>query len=93
LTLLVAVIVVLFAAAWLSGRTTVSEVHTRSVRVVPGETLWSIARSNPTPGLSTAESVRVLAEINGLEDATVVAGAVLQVPAGDAAFDRTLALR
>lgn len=53
---------------------------TRTVLVAPEDTLWRLAQANPLPGLSTAETVRVIREINGLEDSTLAVGQVLSVP-------------
>ncbi|MFU8890192.1 MAG: LysM peptidoglycan-binding domain-containing protein [Anaerosomatales bacterium] len=58
------------------------EVRTRPVRVVQGDSLWTLARANPVAGLSTAETVDLLRHINGLEGSVVHAGQLLEVPGG-----------
>jgi LysM repeat protein len=54
---------------------------TQAVQVQAGETLWSIARAHPVPGLSTAQAVETIARDNGLADAHLSAGQTLVVPA------------
>jgi len=81
--ILMLLIVTLFALAWLSGRASSDGLATLDLRVRPGQTLWSIAREHPTPGRSTAETVELLSELNGLEGGTLVAGDVLRVPAAE----------
>ena len=94
MALLALIIVVLFAAAWLSGGRTAGAVpETRRLRVEPGQTLWSIAREHPAPGLSTAETVQILAQINGLKGAGLVAGEMLEVPKGTPPSGEKLASR
>lgn len=51
-----------------------------AVTVPENATLWDIARSNPVPGLSTAETVAAIRAHNGLESAVVLVGQSLQVP-------------
>lgn len=58
------------------------DITTRTVRVVQGESLWTLARANPVEGLSTAETAELLRQINGLEGAVVYAGQLLEVPGG-----------
>ncbi|MDF1542450.1 MAG: LysM peptidoglycan-binding domain-containing protein [Anaerosomatales bacterium] len=58
------------------------EVRTRPVRVVQGDSLWTLARANPLSGLTTDETVDVLRQINGLESSVVHAGQLLEVPGG-----------
>lgn len=85
------VILTLIAAAWISARPTRSDVGTRVVRVSPGDSLWSIAQRHQVPGRSTAETVEILATMNGLESSKLVAGAELRVPSR--ADDGALAMR
>lgn len=92
-TVLALIVVALFAAAWLSGRAPSQELATETLRVRPGQTLWSIAREHPSPGRSTAETVQFLAQINGLEGVAVAAGAMLEVPAAGTPSRSTLASR
>jgi len=61
------------------------------VKVGSGETLWQIARTHPVEGLTTAETVDLIAEKNRLSDGGVQAGATLMVPS--APGDDTLAMR
>jgi Tfp pilus assembly protein FimV len=56
---------------------------TRTVRVETGDTLWSIARTHPVSGLSTAQAAEKIARDNNLGTGTLAAGAVLVVPAAD----------
>jgi hypothetical protein len=53
----------------------------RRVRVAASDTLWSIAASNPVEGLSTARSVAIMRELNGLTgSAALQPGGVISVP-------------
>lgn len=52
----------------------------RRVVVRTGESLWSIARRNPMPGLSTAETVSLIKRANGLRGSSVASGEALAVP-------------
>jgi len=60
---------------------------TISVRVSPSDTLWSIARANPQPGISTAAAVEAIARVNALSTSSLAPGTVLRVPAPTAAGD------
>jgi len=52
----------------------------RTIRVEAGQTLWSIARSNPMPGLTTQQTAELIARTNGLESGLVAAQTSLRVP-------------
>jgi Tfp pilus assembly protein FimV len=52
-----------------------------TVRVAPSDTLWSIAKTHRTAGMTTAETVERIMRLNGLTDATLQAGALISVPA------------
>ncbi len=52
----------------------------RTVRVESGQTLWSIARSNPVPGLTTQQTAELIAHTNGLTDNRIAAQSSLKVP-------------
>jgi LysM repeat protein len=51
------------------------------VKVERGESLWSIARTHPVPGQTTAQTADAIAQLSGLRDSAVQAGEVLLVPA------------
>ena len=53
----------------------------RTIRVERGQTMWSIARSNPVPGLTTQQTVELIARTNNLECGAVAAQTSLRVPA------------
>lgn len=55
----------------------------QTLQVQAGETLWSIAKTHPVRGLSTAQTVETIAHDNGLDGATLATGQTLIVPAGD----------
>jgi len=86
-------LVTLFAAAWLSGRSANDLETVQQVRVESGDTLWSLAEAHPMPGKSTAETVRVLMELNDIADSTLVAGTVLDVPDAPQGAGSALAMR
>ena len=87
-----AVLVLLIVGASVGAdgsRTHVVAVHT--VRVEAGQTLWSIARSNPLPGLTTQQTAELIARTNGLDDGRVAARTSIRIPV--ATSQRLLALR
>jgi len=86
-------VVTLFAAAWLSGRSANAPATVRQVRVESGDTLWSLAEAHPAPGKSTAETVRLLVDLNDIDGSTVVAGTVLDVPGAQNGAGSDLAMR
>ncbi len=53
---------------------------TRVVKVAPGQSLWHIARETAPPGSSTAQTVRMLRDMNGLETSGLSEGMLLVVP-------------
>lgn len=52
-----------------------------SVDVAAYGTLWEIAANHRVPGLSTAQTVELIAEENNLSSSTLYTGQVLRVPA------------
>lgn len=83
-TILAAVcLLVLTAALAPNLRASQGPSGTTTVLVRPHESLWTIAASHPCPGRTTAETVDVIRSLNGLSDATLHAGTVLRVPAGE----------
>jgi hypothetical protein len=76
-------IAVLLVAGPIMGRQGAVHFETSSVLTSRGDTLWTIARAHPVPGLTTAESVEVIATLNDLETANVQAGTSVRVPASD----------
>ncbi len=69
-----------------TSRDTLSCNNTSTVRVKPSQTLWEIAQSHPLEDRTTAETVEVIREINGLEDSTLYPDQILVVPASDPAL-------
>jgi len=53
---------------------------TASVLVSQGDTLWSLARSNPVPGLSTEENAERIAAMNGIQSGRLPVGSAIEVP-------------
>ncbi len=51
-----------------------------SVVVEPGDTVWSIAGEVAGPGEDVRAVVHAIVELNGLQDAVVVSGQVLELP-------------
>jgi nucleoid-associated protein YgaU len=51
-----------------------------SVVVEPGDTVWSIAGEVAGPGEDVRTVVHAIVELNGLDDAVVVSGQVLELP-------------
>lgn len=50
--------------------------------VVPGETLWSIARSEADPGADPRPLVDAIVEANAIDADAIVPGQALAIPAG-----------
>lgn len=87
--LLLFVLVLLVAAVILGSSRGTTPTDTMAVEIQPGDTLWSLASSHPIAGLSTGEMVHMISEVNGLEGETLVAGAIIEIPAqGNAALTR-----
>jgi hypothetical protein len=55
------------------------------VLIAERATLWDLAREHPIPGLSTAETVSLIRERNGMADASLAVGESLEVPIGSSA--------
>lgn len=79
--LVVLVVALLLGAALISATPNQERMPTTTVRVGSGDTLWSLAHRYPVDGLTTGQTVELLSEINKLQDATIVTGAILRVPA------------
>jgi hypothetical protein len=56
-----------------------SRIHTTTLRIEPGQSLWTIAETHPVEGLTTQQSADLIASMNGLRG-TVSAGSVIRVP-------------
>ncbi len=54
---------------------------TVAVRVADQETLWDLAKAHPVSGNTTAQTVSIIRDLNGLEGSMIAAGEVLRVPA------------
>ncbi|NTU71914.1 MAG: LysM peptidoglycan-binding domain-containing protein [Coriobacteriia bacterium] len=52
----------------------------QTVRVAPGDTLWSIAKSHPLPGMSTSQLAAAIATSNSLGSRVLVPGQRIAVP-------------
>jgi LysM repeat protein len=82
------VIVLVLGAAVLgacfAGTAHTTNGSTATVMVRPGDTLWNLAARADIPGMTTAEAVDVIADLNGLGSATLVTGTSLRVPVVDA---------
>jgi hypothetical protein len=83
LTLVVIAILLLLGAFLTSGPPAASPSLLR-LRVQAGDSLWTVAKSHPVDGLSTAQVAELVAARNGLSGAGLVPGQELLVPAGDA---------
>lgn len=57
-----------------------SSVTYEGVCVQQGDTLWELAEAHPVHGLTTQEVVELVASHNGISDAVIQPGQVLQVP-------------
>ena len=90
--ILLALAVALLLCAIASRAETPGKVLTTRVRVEQGNTLWGIAQQNRAPGLSTAQTADLIAELNELRTSDLLAGSELKVPA-PGSMDTELASR
>lgn len=76
---------VALVCAALSGpaQASVEDLSTITIRVRPADTLWNLAAHYRVDGLGTAETVQLIRDLNGMNDARLSAGTTLVVPAHD----------
>lgn len=76
------VLVAALAACALASRAPSGDAeHTAVIRVEAGESLWSLAKAHPVAGLSTAQTVQLIADLNSLDERTLWVGSSIRVPA------------
>lgn len=63
-----------------SNRLPGSDRASTQLRVERGETLWSIASQHPLPGMTTDQTVELLAKLNGDPSGALNAGTVIRIP-------------
>ena len=81
LTLFFVLATSIFSARHAAYAESVSNVTYETVRVQPGDSLWSLAQEHPIEGLSTQETSDMIRSVNHLERGSLDAGAHLKVPA------------
>ena len=81
LTLFVVLATSVFSARHAAYAESVSNVTYETIRVQPGDSLWSLAEEYPIEGLSTQETSDIIRNVNHLEHGSLAAGAHLKVPA------------
>ena len=81
LTLFFVLATSIFSARHAAYAESVSNVTYETVRVQPGDSLWSLAQEHPIEGLSTQETSDIIRSVNHLEHGSLDAGAHLKVPA------------
>jgi hypothetical protein len=81
--LLCALACALVAGAALSGGTPAVPEHLAPVRVESGDSLWSLAASHPVEGMSTAETVEMLAAVNNIGNSSLRVGSEVMVPVSE----------
>ena len=81
LTLFVVLATSVFSARHAAYAESVSNVTYETIRVQPGDSLWSLAEEYPIEGLSTQETSDLIRNVNHLEHGSLAAGAHLKVPA------------
>ena len=80
---LVLVVVLLVAAALSTGHAVADQpMSTVSVKVEPGDSLWSIAAKHAPAHIPTYDAVQRIALANDLDGSTIHPGQLLEVPAG-----------
>lgn len=81
LTLFFVLATSIFSARHAAYAESVSNVTYETIRVQPGDSLWSLAEEYPIEGLSTQETSDMIRNVNHLEHGSLAAGAHLKVPA------------
>lgn len=81
LTLFFVLATSVFSARHAAYAESVSNVIYETIRVQPGDSLWSLAEEYPIEGLSTQETSDMIRNVNHLEHGSLAAGAHLKVPA------------
>lgn len=81
LTLFFVLATSVFSARRAAYAESVSNVTYETIRVQPGDSLWSLAEEYPIEGLSTQETSDMIRNVNHLEHGSLAAGAHLKVPA------------
>lgn len=81
LTLFFVLAMSVFSARHAVYAESVSNVTYETIRVQPGDSLWSLAEEYQIEGLSTQETSDMIRNVNHLEHGSLAAGAHLKVPA------------
>lgn len=81
LTLFFVLATSVFSARHAAYAESVSNVTYETIRVQPGDSLWSLAEEYPIEGLSTQETSDMIRNVNHLEHGSLATGAHLKVPA------------
>lgn len=81
LTLFFVLATSVFSARHAAYAESVSNVTYETIRVQPGDSLWSLAEEYPIEGVSTQETSDMIRNVNHLEHGSLAAGAHLKVPA------------
>lgn len=81
LTLFFVLATSVFSARHAAYAESVSNVTYETIRVQPGDSLWSLAEEYPIEGLSTQETSDMIRNVNHLEHGSLATGAYLKVPA------------
>lgn len=81
LTLFFVLATSIFSARHAAYAESASNVTYETIRVQPGDSLWSLAEEYPIEGLSTQETSDMIRNVNHLEHGSLAAGAHLKVPA------------
>ncbi len=81
LTLFFVLATSVFSARHAAFAESVSNVTYETIRVQPGDSIWSLAEEYPIEGLSTQETSDMIRNVNHLEHGSLAAGAHLKVPA------------
>lgn len=80
LTALLIITLLLIVGTWVTLERQHSSVDMKPLRVESGDTLWKLAQQHPIPGLTTAETVQIIADASDVRDGRVAPGDDLQVP-------------
>ena len=81
LTLFFVLATSIFSARHAAYAESASNVTYETIRVQPGDSLWSLAEEYPIEGLSTQETSDMIRNVNHLEHGSLAASAHLKVPA------------
>ena len=81
--ILVVIAVLLLVGVAVTRSPGANAVHSTSVRVERGQSLWDLAKSHPVDGMTTAQTAELIARLNDLGTRSLVTNTVVRVPVNE----------